>query len=359
MKKFAVLILTIALLAGMASCTKKTSTDIGGDVIEEPANSPEIVEPEPESEPPYTNPLTGLKTYEDMENLRPFAVIFNDKIEALPQLGICSADIIYEICAEGGITRLQALFQSMQGVGEIGSVRSTRPYYVEVAAGYDAIIIHAGGSEEAYEVLKKWKMVHFDGVRGGHDAKIFWRDEERLNNVGYEHSLLTSGENILEYLNSTKIRKEHEEGYEAPMKFGAESAAVLGSPALNVTVKFSRYKSTELRYDAESQNYSVYGHDRECIDGNTSEQLRVKNLLVLNTTTKVLDSEGRLKVEVTGSGSGMYFCEGKGIEISWSRDGRNDPFRYELADGSELSFMPGKSYICMINPKVSKLIVEK
>ncbi len=361
MKKFIVLILVIAIFAGLASCTKTPPEDVGSDIIEEPVDPPEIVEPEPEPEPepPYTNPLTGLGTFEDLENLRPFAVMLNDKLEALPQLGIGSADIIYEVCAEGGITRLEALFQSVQGVGEIGSVRSIRPYYIEIATGYDSIIIHAGASEEAYDNLKKWKLVHFDGVRGGRDANIFWRDEQRLKNAGYEHALLTSGEDILEYLNSTKIRKEHEDGYEAPLKFGTESATRLGNSASDVTVRFSKYKSTQFLYDAESLDYAVFGHDRECVDGNTSEQLRVKNLLVLNTTTKVLDSEGRLKVAVTGSGSGTYFCEGKGVEIKWSREGRNDAFLYELADGSELTLMPGKSYICIINPKVSTLTIEE
>lgn len=55
--------------------------------------------------------------------------------EALPQLGQSSADIIYEVPAEGGITRMLGVYQSLDGVGTIGSIRSARPYYLELALG--------------------------------------------------------------------------------------------------------------------------------------------------------------------------------------------------------------------------------
>ncbi len=371
-RRIIALLLSLLLLASLAlsACTQ-SEPEPQPEPAEEPqetAEEPEEPEIPPEPEEPiepakpepvwFTNPLSGEKTEKDLSNLRPYAVMINNKREALPQLGVSQADIIYEVCAEGGITRMEAIFQDVEGIEALGSIRSIRPYYIELATAYDSIVIHAGGSEEAYYDLRVWGINHFDGVRGGYDANIFWRDPYRMANAGYEHSMLTSGENILEYVNSTSIRQEHEEGYEPPLTFTDENMAGQGERAESVTVHFSTYKTDVFTYDPETDLYLVEGHGQEYIDGNTGEQVGVRNVLVLNTSSQVLDSEGRLRVVTVGTGSGTYFCGGKAVPITWGRDTRDDAFRYALENGQPLSFVPGKTYICLINPYVSEMGYE-
>ena len=138
------------------------------------ASSAAVPEPEPVVvEPAYYHPLTGVGMDEDLSRLRPVAVMINDLKAAQPQLGVSQADIIYEMPAEGGITRMVALFQSLDGVGNLGSIRSTRAYYLELALGHDALLVHAGGSPEAYKDIPAWGVDNMDGVNGGSDAKIF------------------------------------------------------------------------------------------------------------------------------------------------------------------------------------------
>ena len=115
-------------------------------MIEEPAAEPEV-EPLPDV-PTGTNPLTGLPIEPEYEQRRPVAVMLNNLKKAQPQLGNSQADIIYEVPAEGGITRMLAVYQSLEDVGSIGSIRSARPYYIELALGHDALYVHAGGSPE-------------------------------------------------------------------------------------------------------------------------------------------------------------------------------------------------------------------
>ena len=377
-------LLAIALMAGLAlsGCSKDESIDPNalqtgeGEVVEGPQEGTEtaegeegeaaeaaedaivVIEPAKPKPVYFTNPLSGLKTDKDLSGLRPYAVMINNKREALPQLGVSQADIIYEVCAEGGITRMEALFATMEGIDTLGSIRSIRPYYIELATGYDAIIIHAGGSEEAYYDLSAWKLTHFDGVRGGRDASIFWRDAYRMQYAGYEHSMLTSGENILNFVEGSSYRLEHNEGYKAPLKFNNENPAKFGETAEVVTVRFSSYKTDIFTYDPETKLYMIEGHNREYVDGNTDEQVGVTNVLVLNTTSQVLDNVGRLRVATTGEHSGMYFCGGKAVPITWSRDTRNDAFTYKLANGWDLRWMPGHTYICLINPNVSTMGYE-
>ena len=377
-------LLAIALIAGLAltGCSSDDSIDPGdlqtgeGEIAEAPQEGQEsaegeasetaeaaedaitVIEPAKPKPVYFTNPLSGLKTDKDLSGMRPYAVMINNKLEALPQLGVSQADIIYEVCAEGGITRMEALFATMEGVGNLGSIRSIRPYYIELATGYDSIIIHAGGSEEAYYDLSAWKLTHFDGVRGGRDASIFWRDAWRMANRGYEHSMLTSGENILKFVEGSNYRLEHEEGYEAPLQFNNENAAKFGTDAQTITVRFSNYKTDIFTYDPETKLYMIEGHGQEYIDGNTEEQVGVTNVLILNTTSQVLDNVGRLRVATTGEHSGTYFCGGKAVDITWSRDTRNDAFTYTLSNGWDLRWMPGHTYICLINPNVSSMKYE-
>ena len=179
-------------------------------------------------------------------NRRPVAIMINNIKQALPQYGIANADIIYEIVAEGGITRLVAVMQSPEKAGVIGSVRSTRSYYLDIAQGHDAILFHAGASEMAYADIARRGVDNADGTRGGAGiSELYYRDKSRQQNLGYEHSLMTSGERIASYLESTSYRTEHSEGYEYPVLF-EQGYTPDGQAAEQISVKFSGYKTGDV-----------------------------------------------------------------------------------------------------------------
>ena len=168
----------------------------GGDLPEETATPTPTPVAEVTAEPsptPYdgpVSPLSGLPIGEEWLNRRPVAIMLNNLKEALPQMGQSQADIIYEVPAEGGITRMLAVYQSVEGVGKIGSIRSARPYYLELALGHDAIFIHAGGSEDAYTRISQWGVAALDGVQGPYlsnqeNGNLMWRDPERKKGGHY------------------------------------------------------------------------------------------------------------------------------------------------------------------------------
>ncbi|MCI8330354.1 MAG: DUF3048 domain-containing protein [Oscillibacter sp.] len=358
MKKRA-LALCLALLLILAGCGKKA----GPEPEPEPEDTYPVLpaEPEPEPEPEVpagTNPLTGLPMEPEQERLRPIAVMLNNLKAAQPQLGISQADIIYEVPVEGGITRMLGVYQTVEDVEILGSIRSARPYFVELALGHDAIYVHAGGSQEAYSDLYSWKVDHMDGVRGGGDAKIFWRDQERRRNNGYEHSLITSGEKILDYLSTAKFSTEHNAAWSYPQTFTEDGTPSGGEAAQKVQLRFSAYKTAVFDYDAGSGKYLVSQYGKEHVDGSTGNQVSATNVLVLETSTAVLDSEGRLRVKTTGEGSGTFFCGGRAEAIHWSREDRNSPFAYTLENGAPLPLGQGNSYVCIISPKTSTLQYE-
>ncbi|NLO48160.1 MAG: DUF3048 domain-containing protein [Clostridiales bacterium] len=317
-----------------------------------PSPTPSL-SPSPTPTPtPYNgpvNPLTGLPTTVDLSGKRPLAIMLNNIKEALPQHGTASADIIYETLAEGGITRMLAIYQSTDNIDRIGSIRSARPYFLDLAQGLDAIYIHAGGSPQAYEAISSRGVCNIDGVRGNYE--IFYRDRERAGGgYAYEHTLFSTGELLDEYLPTYNIRTDHQEGYAYAMRFSEQPDSLSGLAAQTINVHFSNYKTGVFTYDELSMMYKVSQYGAEYKDGNTGDQVSVKNVLVLHAPVSRIpnDTEGRLSIDLVGSGTGLFACEGKYIPVIWSKDGYSSSFLYTLEDGTELSFGRGTSYICII-----------
>ena len=361
-KRVLAMFLATMMLLSLVGCGKQEEPAVPA-AEPEPIEEPEpVIEPEPEPEEPSgpagTNPLTGLPMEPEQENDRPVAVMFNNLKAAQPQLGISQADIIYEVPAEGGITRMLGVFQSLEGVGTLGSIRSSRPYYLELALGHDALYVHAGGSPEAYKDIPAWGVDNMDGVNGGSDAKIFWRDAERKKTMDYEHTLVTSGEKIREYVDG-HFRTEHEDGYTYTQAFAEDGTPVNGTAAEHIKLVYSAYKTGLFDYDAASGKYLVSQYGGPYTDGSTGEQASATNVLFLETAISVIpgDKAGRLTVKLTGEGKGTYFCGGKSVPIQWSKADRSSQFVYRLEDGTPLTLGQGNSYVCIISPKTSTVTI--
>ena len=352
-----VLLLLALLPAVLLSACGKGEEASSASLPEEPSVSvlaPVDPEPEPEPEPvlPYVNPLTGEGCEKDIGQNRPIAIMLNNLKKALPQLGVSQADIIYEAVAEGGITRMLGVFQSMEGVGNLGSVRSARDYYVSLALGHDAIFLHAGGSPQAYSAIQSWGVTALDCVNGPYEGTLYWRDQERRKTMGLEHSVLTSGETILELLPTYKrVTLEHKEGYTYPVAFLAEGEKATGEAAQRLEVTFSTYKTGVFTYDPDSGMYLVEEYGEPYVDGNTGEQVAVKNVLVLYTKVSAIagDSAGRMSVKTTGTGEGLLLCDGVCRSITWSKEKNGTPLTYLEADGQPAKLGVGPSYVNIVS----------
>ncbi len=318
--------------------------------------------PSPSPEPTYAgpvNPLTGIPTDTDISNNRPYAIMINNIKAAQPQIGISKADIIYEILVEGGITRMMAIFQDVTSAGEIGSIRSARPYFVDIAMGLDALYIHAGGSEDAYSKLYASGIFHLDGVNGK-KQDIFFRDPVRKSTMGLVHSLVTTDELILKFVPTYKVDPEHKEGYACNMTFIDNATAAGALTSSGITAHFSSSKTTTFDYNAASGLYDISQYGKAYADGNNDSRISVANVLILRTSINVIagDDAGRIDVDVTGSGTGFFFCGGKYEEITWSRAKSTDQFKFTRQDGTEIIFGKGKTYICIVS-NTDKVDIEQ
>ncbi len=341
MKRWIAILLTLTMLVAMTGCGNKGA---GSSQPELPPIPP--VEPsEPEPEPiPFTNPLTGEVTETDLSGNRPVAIMLNTLKKALPQSGPGSADLLIEIPEEGGITRIMAVFQDVSGVGNLGTVRSTREYFVFLAMGLDAMLAHCGASYSANDILSRTGYKTLNSMTMG---DTFWRDSWRKKNVGLEHSLYTGGEALTAYLSDpSHIRTAHEEGFVSPYVFTEDGTPQNGQPANRIRVSFSGYKTTGFTYDAAQGKYLVDAFDAPYMDANTDTQVAVENVVVI-PTSQGTKADGQLQEFDLSSGTGYFACGGQYQEIHWEKGDMTDPLVFTTTDGAPLELGVGNTYICI------------
>ena len=317
-----------------------------------PTTVPPTTEPTVPTEPAPvdTNPLTGEALDVETSN-RPTAIMINNLNKAVPQCGISKADILYEIIAEGSVTRFMAIFYDLSDVDVIGPVRSVRPYFFRVAQHYDALLSSAGGSDEAISLIGKMDWDYLNGIANA--GSWFYRDEWRRSNRGYEHSLMTTGENLM--------KAAEKKGYSTTMEdvdygfnFTGE-AMTAGESAGEITIWFySNGKKTIMSYDAESGLYAMTQHGAASVDGNDDSPITFRNVLILEADSHVKDKKGHLEVQMTGTGKGYYARDGKIIPITWSRESNDAHYVYTDESGNPISFGVGKTYVA-ITPDGSPL----
>ncbi len=297
----------------------------------------------------YKSALTGLPVEnEDAQNRRPVAVMINNIKKALPQYGISKAGIVFEALAEGGITRLLAVFDDISGISQIGTIRSARPYYLDFAESVDAVYVHIGGSPEAYSQIKSRGMDSYDLIEGRYNA-MYWRDKDRIKQSGYEHSVFTSGDRIMERIENDGVRMTRSSSYGKAFNF-SENAEYKGTDATKITAVFSSYKTGTYTYDKSNGLYRIGQYGTSHMDALSGVQIAFKNIFILRMNSYVIkgDTAGRLRFDSVGSGTGTYFVNGTATDITWKRAGSSAPFKFYTAEGNELEVVPGDNYVAIV-----------
>lgn len=333
-----------ALLAGCGSSSAGGPVDDPGSGVDlEPVEAPE-----PEPVLPYAYPLTGVPT-DELVTKRPIVVMVENSPAARPQTGLHEADIVYEVLAEGDITRFIAVYQSVASE-EIGPVRSIRPYFVELGRALDGILVHAGWSQEAMNLMVKHKLNHLDQVYGDHD--FYWRDKSRKA----PHNLYTSVELIEKGAEARKFRAE----WEAPvLNFASEAnpvrvTASSGQPATHVTIPYLQSYTVAYDYDEASGEYmrSMKGEPHR--DKKSETRLTATNVMIVEAPHRIVDQVGRREVDVFGPGKGYLLQDGRQREIVWKlKDGVIRAYAEE-GDTIDLPLLPGKTWVQIV-PSLSKV----
>lgn len=299
-----------------------------------------------------TNRLTGLPmTDAELHNQRPVAIMINNIKAACPQVGLRNADVIYECTVEGGITRLMMLTTDYKMLGTVGSVRSCREYYLDFAANHDAIYVHIGGSDAAYENIYNRNIDDLDGLR----MNIHFRDQERMKTMAYEHTAMTNGDLLISGIETKGYRTEIDTDANTSFAFlpytDKQSATEGGNSATNVKIPYTGVHQPRYEYDTETEKYFRFQFiEEKHIDGETGEQISFDNVLVIECPhSNRGDALHHIDVYTTGSGKGYYISKGKYIPITWEKSGVDAPMTLKDENGKELQMNCGTTFVNIVS----------
>lgn len=313
-------------------------------------------EPEEVEElPPYPtlfSILTGKRIYEGYALRRPLAIVINNIRVSLPQSGITKADIVYEVLAEGDVTRFVAIYQSYIPE-KIGSIRSARDYFIDFAFNHDAIFLFHGSSPSGLGRIHSTGITNISG--GQFEGTVFWRDRsfpEWTGNTGQrsrEHSAYTGREQILEHMYQRDIRGVIGENPAYGFNFGEIPSRIesLGR-AHRVTVPFSPNYTRIFVFDEETGLYLAENPAGPHLDAETQEQVAIANVIIQLTTMQFIgDYAGRRNVRTIGDGHGVLITGGEHFPVRWSKESHTSPARWFFEDGSPMVLSPGQTWICV------------
>ncbi|QLG42566.1 DUF3048 domain-containing protein [Paenibacillus sp. E222] len=326
----------LILASSLVACQSKEMVQ-----IPKPESVPTPVQEEQETEEPatslYTAPLTGLPVDEAITR-RPLAVMINNAPAARPQSGLSAADIMIEVLAEGGITRFIAIFQSEGGAETVGPVRSIRPYLIELGESYDGVLVHAGGSPDAYSILQKQQKQHMDEI--SNSGPYFWRSSDRKA----PHNLYTSADKLREGADT----KGYSYDFKSPVYTYNEEGATSGgelAKQFDIHYLLESYRVT-YDYDEVSGRYMRLVNGKADQDLDNGNPIGGSNIIVAGADHKVLDNVGRLSVNLEQGGEAMLFQKGKMIRGQWVKK-PGDIIRF-VQNGTEVALVPGKTFISIV-----------
>lgn len=341
----------------LCACAKEPAEQTSEPTLTEPTTAattePTTVPATSEAtEPPvvinFRNPLNGTPL-DELYTARPFAIVINNIVYAQPMCSLNNADFVFELLAEGGITRCLAVFGSIEGVDHIGAIRSTRPYMVQLASSFDAIFVHHGGSADGYDKIYELDVDFLDALRGAGGA--YYRDQQRLD-AGYslEHTSFADGDDLIDTAEAFEYPSAREEGMDYGFLFDDFGSTTEGESAPEMTIGFGRGgKTTKLSYDETTGKYAAEQYGDVIVDGNTDEQVSYRNVLMLTADTYDYERNevARVHIELLGEGTGYFACDGKIVPIKWSRATDYDPFVFTHEDGTPITFGVGNTYVAI------------
>lgn len=289
-----------------------------------------------EVEPVYA-PLTGLAVDGSLAERRPLAVVVENSTDSRPQSGLAKADVIYETVAEGGITRMLAIYQS-QDTNEIGPVRSARFYFIDWLSELSAVFVHVGGNISALDEINAKKI---PDINQFYQSAYFWRDKTRYA----PHNVYTTTAKLYD-----AVKNRNYQEFTAKKLIFKTEAPLAERPSVtnNIVIRFSTPQYTvSYIYDRVKNDYARYLAGQPHKDRITGLGLRAKNIVVQYesmTNIKSRDGVQTVKIGSIGKGKAIVFLDGKAIPATWEKTSRTTQTKYLDSTGQEIKLNPGQTW---------------
>lgn len=296
----------------------------------------------------------------------PAIVQVENSSEARPQSGLQSASVVYEYLAEGGITRLSAIFFPSPPIVNVGPVRSARLATIQITHLYGGVLAYSGASTYIQGQLSAAGVLHYDESAASGD--LF-----RVTSAFAPHNLFTDGGHLADLL-------KHAAAPQVSYSLWPRTAPVTATPSPASTVSPQAIASPQptasplpagrVTHQAvvplstsETPTYiwhpELPGYERTdpgtgvLGDHNTGKPLVVSTVVIqqvpVSVAPQVHDVNGVLGTNhvLTGTGNAQILTGGLEYDVTWAQPPSGPP-QFRLPDGTAPPIAPGLVWICLV-----------
>lgn len=297
-------------------------------------------------------PLTGLPMNDPAVATRKAVVVKIDNVDgkSRPQVGINSADLVYEIQVEGGVTRFMSVFQSEEAA-PVGPVRSARGSEIPALEELNLPIFVWHGANDILKVDVRSAAI----IRGSIDdiPGVFYRERTRPSPYN----------SFVRHTADVRAAAGQTEGAPPPLfwyRTSEEGMNPHAVPASSVSVRWpapfggsanAGEAPSTWNWDAAAGEWKRSQMGTPHVDSN-GQQIGVANVIVRFVTavdSGTIDKAGSRvpTAQLTGEGEAWVFTGGKVIVGRWIKPDGPTPTRYVDAAGSDIRLAPGQTWISL------------
>ena len=253
----------------------------------------------------------------------------NDEF-ARDQNGLQAADIVWEYLAEGGITRLTAMYDNAPDL--IGPTRSARFISLKLGRHYKGLLFQSGESAATR-------------ARAASDPT-----PQFFDSIGYQYrtGARIAPDNLM--INGPRVKAAEDNFFSGIASFQIPKARPTlsggsGASTINVDEHYSIYT-----YDPVMGTYQKSEEGHPYKDASLGKPLRIEMLIILHTHEQLLnvgDGHGAHihDYDLDTSGAIQVFYKGLGYTGFWSSTDSHGPLTLTLSSGQVLNMPPGLVWI--------------
>jgi hypothetical protein len=292
------------------------------------------------TDPGPVSPLNGLPaTSPELLDRGVLGVKIDNHWNARPQSGLQSADAVYELVVEAGLTRFIALFHD-NDTDYLGPMRSGRPT--------DPTLLKPLGATFAISGAQDWVIARIRNA----GVPIIGEVRPATFRIGARsapHNLYVDTALLREYAEAREYPSEPPDDL---FRWGDPTPAQSGAEL--ITISFAAETTALWEWDGERYFRSTNGAVHQTIsrDGTTAP-LATDSLIVLFARRYTASPPGGNgtavpAMDTVGTGRALVFFEGGVTEGTWERSGIDEMFALTDSDGDELTVPPGTPWISVV-----------
>jgi hypothetical protein len=267
------------------------------------------------------------------------AVKIDNVKDARPPTGLRSADIIYSLPVEGGLSRLMAVFSS-RFPPVIGPARSAREDDLELLRQFGRpAFAYSGAAPHLLPFVHRARIVDlYAGIANG-----YFRDPARVA----PHNLYARSAALL-----AQARDASKAG-DIGFRFGPLPAG--GRAVSSYSVSYPAASFT-FRWSASDSRWLVWmdGKPATAVEGGQLGGATVVIQYTVVRTSRFLEYGARPPYAVsTGSGQAVVLRDGRAFDVRWSRPSADGGTTFTLPSGQRMAFAPGQVWVVLASAPTS------